>query len=210
MDLIAPPPPPTPAEKRNFFRRVYHWLLGWANHPAGTWALAGFAFIDSSIFPIPPLFLQVAMSLERPRRAYWYATVNMVASVLGAVVGYLIGRFLYHTVGIWIIETFGYQANFDKMKGIINENTFAIALVWSFIPFPYKVLNIAAGVVQAPLAPLLLASTIGRSARFYALAEICRRWGPAGKDFIEKRFNWVLAGVALLVTGVILAMKFGL
>jgi membrane protein YqaA with SNARE-associated domain len=210
MDVGALPPPPTPAERRNFFRRVYHWLLGWAHHPAGTWALAGFAFIDSSIFPIPPLFLQVAMSLERPRRAYWYATVNMVASVLGAVVGYLIGRFLYETLGVWVIETFGYQANFDKMKGIVHQNTFAIALVWSFIPFPYKVLNIAAGVVAAPLAPLLIASTIGRSARFYGLAEICRRWGSAGKDFIERRFNWVLIGVAALVTAVLLVMKFGL
>src|SRR5688572_14812745 len=168
IDVGALPPPPTPAERRNFFRRVYHWLLGWAHHPAGTWALAGFAFIDSSVFPIPPLFLQVAMSLERPRRAYWYATVNMVASVAGAVLGYVIGYYLYKSVGAWVIESFGYQQQFDKVKNVIHENTFAIALVWSFIPFPYKVINIAAGVVGAPIAPLLIASTIGRSARFYA------------------------------------------
>jgi len=195
------------APTRNPLKRLYRWILGWANHPWGTWALAGFAFIDSSVFPIPPLFLQVAMSLERPRRAYWYATVNMVASVLGAILGYLIGMFLYDTLGRLVIETFGYEKGYENMKSIINNNTFAIALVWSFIPFPYKVINIAAGAVGAPLGTLLIASTIGRSARFFALAEICRRWGAAGKDFIDRRFNWVLFGVGALVLSVIVLMK---
>ena len=150
------------------------------------------------------------MSLERPRRAYWYATVNMAASVLGAILGYLIGMFLFDTVGRLVIEStpfLKYQDGFEKMRGIINNNTFAIALVWSFIPFPYKVLNIAAGVVGAPLHVLLMASTIGRSARFFALAEICRRWGPAGKVFIERYFSWVLLGVGALVAAVALVAK---
>ena len=207
MDLGIPPPQPTPAPSRNPFRRLYAWILTWAHHPYGTWALAVFAFIDSSLFPVPPLFLQIAMSLERPRRAYWYAAVNMAASVLGAVLGYAIGMFLFTTVGRWVIETFGYHDGYEKMRGLINRNTFVIALIWSFIPFPYKVINIAAGAVGAPLGTLLIASTIGRSARFFALAEICRRWGAAGKDFIDRRFNWVVLGVGVLVALVLVAMK---
>jgi membrane protein YqaA with SNARE-associated domain len=198
---------PSLAPTRHPLKRLYRWILGWANHPWGIWALAAFAFIDSSVFPIPPLFLQVAMSLERPRRAYWYALVNTIASVLGAILGYVIGMFLYDTLGRWVIETFGYQANFEKVRTTINENTFKIALVWSFIPFPYKVINIGAGLCGAPLGTLLVASTIGRSARFFALAEICRRWGLSGKDFIERYFNWVLLGVGALVVSVLLAMR---
>jgi len=207
----APPPISAAAAPlgptRNPLKRLYRWILGWANHRWGTWALAGFAFIDSSVFPIPPLFLQVAMSLERPRRAYWYALVNTVASVLGAILGYVIGMFLFETLGRWVIDSFGYQARFEEVKSHINQNTFIIALVWSFIPFPYKVINIGAGWCGAPLGTLLVASTIGRSARFFALAEICRRWGPEGKDFIERRFNWVLLGVGALVVTVIVLMR---
>ncbi|MBI4566504.1 MAG: DedA family protein [Planctomycetes bacterium] len=193
--------------RRNPFRRLYHWILSWAHHPWGTWALALFAFIDSSIFPIPPLFLQIALSLEKPRRAWWYAAVNTIASVLGAVAGYLIGMFLYESVGRWVIETWGYRRQFDRVGTFLDGNTFSFALVWSFLPFPYKVLTIGAGFFGASLPALLVASTIGRSLRFFAIAALLRFFGARARDFIERYFNWVLLGVAALVAAVILAMR---
>src|SRR4029079_17389111 len=95
--------PAIPAPSRNPLRRLYHWILSWANHPWGTAALAVFAFLDSFVFPIPPLFLQVALSLERPKRSFWYALVDTVPSIIGAAAGYYIGLTLWGSIGVKII-----------------------------------------------------------------------------------------------------------
>jgi membrane protein YqaA with SNARE-associated domain len=195
---------------RNPFRRLYLWILTWAHHPMGTWALAFFAFVDSSIFPIPPLFLQVALSLERPRRAWWYATVDLLGSVAGAVVGYLIGSLLYDSVGKWVIDTWGYRAQFDRFGTFIRAHGFSFTFVYSFLPFPYKVITIGTGFFHGSLATLLLASTAGRSLRFYTLAGICYWKGAEAKGFIDRYFNWVLTGVGVLVVAIIALLKVGL
>jgi membrane protein YqaA with SNARE-associated domain len=210
MDLGIPPPPPTPPPGRNPFRRLYFWILTWAHHPMGTWALAFFAFVDSSVFPIPPLFLQVALSLERPKRAWWYATVDLVGSILGAFVGFLIGKFLYASLGQWVIQTWGLEEQFDRFGRFIKEHGFAFTFLYSFLPFPYKVITIGTGFFGGSLATLLVASSIGRALRFYTLAAICYWGGTSAKDFIDRRFNWVLGGVGLLVVLVIVAMKIGI
>ena len=209
MDDGTPLPSPTPPRSRNPFRRLYAWILTWAHHPLGTWALAFFAFVDSSIFPVPPLFLQVALSLERPRRSWWYATVDLVGSILGAVIGFLIGALLYESVGRWVIETWGYQKQFDRFGSWIHDHGFWFTLLYSFVPFPYKVITIGTGFFGGSLPLLLVASSIGRALRFYALAAVCFWGGKKAKDFIDRRFNQVLIGIALFVLLVILVMKVG-
>lgn len=208
--MVESVPPAAATVSRNPFRRLYAWILSWAHHPAGTVVLAILAFLDSSVFPVPPLFLQVALSLERPRRSWWYGTVNLAASVAGAVVGYLIGMFLYGTVGKWVIETFGYEEQFHRFGEILRDNAFGFTLAYSFLPFPYKVLTIGSGFFSASLPMLLAASVIGRGARFYLLAAVCAWRGADAKEFIDRRFNWVLAGVGVLVVVVLLVMKIGL
>jgi membrane protein YqaA with SNARE-associated domain len=210
-DGAAPGGAPSPAgpPPRNPLKRLYQWVLGWANHPAGTWALAVFAFIDSSVFPIPPLFLQVALSLERPRRSFWYAIVDTAASVAGAVLGYYIGYALYETVGRWIIEFNHLQAEFDGVGRRFGDNAFPFILFWSFLPFPYKVITIGSGVFsgQVSLPMLLVASTIGRAARFFLLALMTFVWGRRVKALIDRYFNWVTLGIGVLVAVVIVLMK---
>jgi membrane protein YqaA with SNARE-associated domain len=203
-DLAAPVPA---RPSRNPLRRLYGWILSWAHHPMGTVALAVFSFLDSFIFPIPPLFLQVALSLEKPRRSFWYATVDTGASVLGSVVGYGIGLFLYDTLGHWVIETWHMQAAFQRAGLEFKANAFTFILLYSFLPFPYKVITIASGVFQVPLPTLLFASTIGRGWRFFGLAALCFFMGPRVKTFIERYFNWVCLGVGALVVGVLGVMK---
>jgi membrane protein YqaA with SNARE-associated domain len=175
----------------------------------GSWALGFFAFVDSSVFPIPPLFLQVALSLERPKRSWWYATVDLVGSVLGAIVGFYIGSVLYDSVGKWVIETWKMQEEFQAFGEYIRENQFGFTFIYSFLIFPFKVITIGTGFFGGSLATLLIASSLGRALRFYALAAVCYWGGASAKDFIDRRFNWVLMGIAVLVLLVILVMKLG-
>ena len=189
---------------RNPLRRLYAWILSWAHHPSGTWALAVFSFLDSFIFPIPPLFLQVALSLERPKRSFWYATVDTVASVLGAVVGYYIGFFFWDLIGVRIVGPIP-----DVIRAKLQANAFAVTLLYSFVPMPFKLITLGSGFLHLNLGTLLLASTLGRSARFFSLAALCYFLGPRVKVFIEKYFNWVCLGVGALVLAVVAVLKFG-
>jgi membrane protein YqaA with SNARE-associated domain len=205
----APPSVPAARSSRNPLRRVYHWILSWANHPWGAFVLGVLSFLDSFIFPIPPLFLQVALSLEKPRRSFFYAFVDTASSVVGSVLGYLIGYGLYASVGKWIIGTWHLQANFDFAGQMFQKNAFVFILIYSFIPFPYKVITIASGVFHnyVGLPTLLFASTIGRGWRFFLLGALCHFWGLRLRNFIEKYFNWVCLGIGVLVVGVLVVMK---
>jgi membrane protein YqaA with SNARE-associated domain len=198
------------AQPRNPLRRLYQWILSWAHHPLGTLALAVFSFLDSFIFPIPPLFLQVALSLERPRRSFWYAFVDTSASVLGSVVGYVIGVYLYDSVGDWVIRTWHMERAFATAGEAFGRNAFGFILVYSFLPFPYKVITIASGVFHGSvsLPTLLLASTLGRGWRFFGLAALCFFWGTRVRSLIERYFNWVCLGIGALVAAVLAALKF--
>jgi membrane protein YqaA with SNARE-associated domain len=197
----APPPPSAPpARDRNPLKRLYHWILSWANHPWGSAALAVFAFLDSFVFPIPPLFLQVALSLERPKRSFWYATVDTVPSVLGAAMGWYIGHAFWDTIGIRIVGEVP-----QKYQDMLHQDQFLWTVVYSFIPLPFKVITLGSGLMNLSLPTLLIASTLGRAARFYALGVICFFYGNRAKDFIERHFNRVclIVGVALAIILVI-------
>ena len=191
-----------PLPSRNPLRRCYAWILSWAHHPMGTVALAVFSFLDSFIFPIPPLFLQVALSLERPRRSFWYATVDTVASVAGAVLGYYIGYAFWDVIGVRIIGPIP-----DPIRAKLQADAFAVTLLYSFVPLPFKLITLGSGFLHLNLGTLLLASTLGRSARFFALAALCFYMGPRVKEFVERYFNWVCLGVGLLVAAVLVVLK---
>jgi membrane protein YqaA with SNARE-associated domain len=198
----------TPAPAKNPLRRLYHWILSWADHPWGAAILAVLAFLDSFIFPIPPLFLQVALSLERPRRSFWYAFVDTAASVVGSIIGYLIGYALYSSVGQWVIHTWHFEEQFSFAGQKFRENAFLFILAYSFVPFPYKVITIASGVFHefVGLPTLLVASTVGRGVRFFGLGAICFFTGQRAKDFIEKYFNAVCLALGALVVAIVAYM----
>jgi membrane protein YqaA with SNARE-associated domain len=195
-------PPAAPAPSRNPLRRLYRWILSWAHHPAGTWALAVFAFLDSAVFPVPPLFLQVALSLERPRRSFWYASVDTAASVAGAVLGYAIGYYLWDLVGVRLVGELTPEA-----RRMLQENAFQTTLVYSFVPLPYKLITIGSGFLHLNLVTLLVASTIGRSLRFFGLGALCFFFGPRVRTFIERYFNAVCLGIGLVAAAAILVLK---
>jgi membrane protein YqaA with SNARE-associated domain len=187
-------PVSAPTPERNPLRRLYHWILSWANHPWGTAALAVFAFLDSFVFPIPPLFLQVALSLERPKRSFWYALVDTVPSIIGAAAGYYIGLTLWGSIGVKIIGEIP-----SGFRNVMANHQFLITLGYSFVPMPFKFITLGSGFMRLDLATLLIASTLGRSARFFALGAICYFYGDRAKPFIENHFNRVCFLLAVVV-----------
>lgn len=201
---------PVPPRGENILRRMYRWVLSWADTPYGTPALVGISFAESSFFPIPPDVLQIALSVSKPKRSFYYAAVSAVASVLGGVAGWWIGAMLWHLVKDAFL---GYvpgftQENFDYVAGLYQKNAFLAILAAAFTPIPFKVFTIAAGVFEISLGTLLLASAIGRSGRFFLVATVIFFFGQTAKTFLEKYFE--LATLALFILGVLgfLAIKW--
>ncbi|MBI3856504.1 MAG: DedA family protein [Planctomycetes bacterium] len=195
-------PPASPPPSKNPLRRLYHWILSWANHPWGSAALAVFAFLDSFVFPIPPLFLQVALSLERPKRSFWYAFVDTSASVAGAIMGYWIGHALWDSVGVRIIGEVS-----PEVRTMLHDNAFFWTFLYSFVPLPFKLITLGSGFMHLSLATLLVASTLGRSLRFFGLGVLCFVYGPKARNFIERHFNLVCIGVAVIVGAAVVLLK---
>lgn len=191
-------------------RRLYDWVLSWANHPGGTWALLGVAFAESSFFPVPPDVLQMALGISKPKRSFWYASVSSTGSVLGGILGYAIGYFLYESIGKKIIGFYHLEATFGKVGLYYQAQAFLWIFIAAFTPIPYKVFTIAAGVYHSyvSLPVLILASAIGRPARFFFVATLIYFFGPKIKDFIDKYFNWLTVAFGVLILLGFVAIKY--
>ena len=192
-------------------RRLYAWVLHWADHRWALPALALLAFAESSFFPIPPDVLLIALVLGRPRRAWLYALVCSLSSVAGGVAGYAIGALLWEATRHWFIPLVFSQEMFDHVGALYQDNAFLAIFTAAFTPIPYKVFTIAAGVFheQVGLGVLVLASALGRPARFFLVAGLLKWQGERMKSFIDKYFDWLaLAFVAMLAGGFLLAKAF--
>jgi len=176
-------------------------VLSWADTPYGTPALAAISFAESSFFPIPPDVLQIALSVSKPRRSFYYAAVCSAASVLGGVAGWLIGALVWSAVDDFFLTYVFTPANFEKVRGLYQENAFLAIFAAAFTPIPYKVFTIAAGVFDISLWTLVAASAFGRSGRFFLVAAVIYCCGERAKALLEKYFE--LATLVLLALGVL-------
>ena len=195
------------AKRPGLVKRLYLWVLHWAETPYGTPALFVLAFAESSFFPIPPDVLQIALSVSKPRRSFYYAAVSVVASVMGAILGWYIGFALWEMLGDFFTTYVPglTQKNFDRVEGLYNQWGFLAITVAAFTPIPYKVFTISAGMFQIGLPVLVLASILGRSARFFAVATCIYFFGPSVKNLIDKYFGLVtILFVVLLIGGFVL------
>jgi membrane protein YqaA with SNARE-associated domain len=189
----------------NILRRMYHWVLRWAETPYGTPALALISFSESSFFPIPPDVLQIALSVAKPRRSYFYAAVSAVASVLGGILGWCIGLMFWSAMGAFFFRYVpGFtQESFEHVGGLYRENAFLAIVGAAFTPIPFKVFTVAAGVFHeyVSLTTLILASALGRSGRFFLVATVIFFFGPRAKELLERYFE--LATLLLFVLAVL-------
>jgi membrane protein YqaA with SNARE-associated domain len=216
MDAPAPTNPVTSAEETSsrrrphWLKRLYLWVLHWAETPYGTPALFGISFAESSFFPIPPDVLQIALSVSRPKRSFFYAAVNAIGSVLGGIAGWLIGWGLWASVDQFFFQVVpGFTPdNFAFVQSKYAENAFLAIFAAAFTPIPFKVFTIAAGVFQIPLGVLILASALGRSARFFAVAALIYVFGPSVKNLIDKYFELATCLFLVLLIGGFVAIKF--
>lgn len=198
--------PPVP--RWAYHRRLYDWTLGLAHHRHATLALFVVAVAESSFFPIPPDVLQIALSLERRGRAWWYATVATVGSVIGGVLGYAIGWGLWHLVEGFFFRFIVSAANFEKVQELYAESVFGAVFLAAFTPIPYKVFTVAAGVFSVSLLALILGSVLGRGARFFLVAALMYFFGPPVKRLIDRYFNLACLILGALAVLGVMAIKW--
>ncbi|HEY9580328.1 MAG TPA: YqaA family protein [Rhizorhapis sp.] len=189
-------------------RRLYNWTLEKAaHHHAPRW-LFGISFAESSFFPIPPDVLLGPMCLAKPKRAFYYAFICTLASVLGALLGYAIGFFLFDTVGKAILNAYGLLHQFDEFAGRFNEQGWIIVMLAGFTPLPFKVITIAAGTTKMPLYILIVASIISRAARFFMEAALLWKFGEPMKRVIDRNFGLITTVVGMLGVGGFVAVRY--
>jgi membrane protein YqaA with SNARE-associated domain len=189
-------------------RRLYDWCIAAADKPYATWIIVTVAFAESSFFPIPPDVMLIPMSLARPQRAYRYAGLCTVASVLGGVVGYSIGAMLYDSLGAWLINLYGYGNKVEAFREAYNHWGAWIILLKGLTPIPYKIVTITSGFAGYNLAYFILLSIIARGARFFIVAFLLNRYGVWAREVIETRLGlWTAIFAGTIVLGFIVVVR---
>lgn len=202
--------PAAAAPRPNPLKRLYAWVLHWADTKYGLPALMCLSFAESSFFPIPPDVLLIALCMGAPTRAFRFAFWCSVCSVLGGIGGYYIG-FAAEPLGRWIIfDLLHYGAAWDKVAALYGQNAFLSILTAAFTPIPYKVFTIAAGVFheQVSLGTLVGASVIGRSGRFFLVAGCIYYFGPPVKRLLDKYLEVFTVIFMVLLVGSFFLIKY--
>jgi len=199
----ASAPPGAAPQRRNVVRRLYDWVLSFEKTPYAVPALAVLAFAESSFFPIPPDVLLIALAVAEPKRAFRFAAVASVFSVLGGAAGYAIGLGLWQAIDEFVFRWIpGFTPElYDKVRGLYDEHNFWIVFTAAFTPIPYKVFTIVAGATGIAFVPFLVASAVGRSGRFFLVAGLLFFFGAPIQRFIDRYFNLLSI---LLAAGVVL------
>jgi len=190
-----------------WLKALYLWTLRQAASPYALWILALVAFVESSIFPIPPDILLIPMVLATRQRAWLIAGICMVASVTGGMAGYGIGYFLYESIGQGILEFYGKLEKFESFQALYNEWGAWIVMMGGLTPFPYKVITIASGVTGLNIVTFTIFSVIARGMRFFLVAWLLWKFGAPIKTFIEKYLGLLTIVFFVLLIGGFFALK---
>lgn len=185
-------------------KRLYDWVLSWANTPYGGTALVLLSFAESSFFPVPPDVLLIALCLGNRDKWFKFASLCTAASVAGGIAGYGIGWGLWHLVDqLFFTYVPGFtEAQFTRVQGLYEQWNFWVVFVAAFTPIPYKIITVSAGVFGINVVMFTIASIVGRATRFFIVAYMLHRYGEPIHGFIEKRFNLLtFAFVVLLIGG---------
>ncbi|WP_373017130.1 YqaA family protein [Thiomicrorhabdus sp.] len=174
----------------SLFSTLYDKTLIWAKHPKAPWYLGGMSFAESSFFPIPPDVMLMPMALAKPQKAFHYAWITTIFSLLGGLLGYAIGFWLLEA--IWpTIQTLGYEARYHQVEEFFNEYGVWVVFAAGFSPIPYKLFTVTAGATNMALLPFLIASFVGRGARFFLVAWVMKVGGERYEEKIRQWIDWL-------------------
>ncbi len=199
-----------PVPRPNPIKRLYAWVLHWADTRYGLPALVLIAFVESSFFPIPPDVLLIALCMGAPKRSLTFAFWCSLGSVLGGMLGYYIG-YAAEPLGRWIIfDLLHYGSAWEKVAELYGQNAFLAIVTAAFTPVPYKVFTIAAGVFheQVSIWTLIGASIIGRSGRFFLVAGTIYFFGPPVKRLLDKYLEVFTLIFMVLLIGSFVLLKY--
>jgi membrane protein YqaA with SNARE-associated domain len=210
---------PVLAQLMSGARRLYDWMLAFADKPYAERALFGLSFAESSFFPIPPDPLLMAMGASRPQRAIRYAGITTLASVLGGIFGFAIGHFLMDTVGTWLLDI--YDPLVENAAGEMERHTWSRIEEWfgeygllalllaAITPIPFKVFTIASGAMAAiSLWPFVGACIVGRGFRFFLEGTLLRFFGKPIVEWMDKWFDLAAIAFAVLLVGGFVILKY--
>ncbi|MGY8777509.1 MAG: YqaA family protein [Longimicrobiales bacterium] len=197
-------------DRPNPIRRLYDWVLHWADTPYGVLALFLIAFAESSFFPLPPDPLLLALCLGAAKRSLRFAAIATLASVAGGVLGYALGAGAWTLLEPWF---FSYvpgvsQEAFDGVQAFYNEHGFAAVFLAGLTPIPYKVFTLASGVFGINFGSFVLASILSRGFRFFLIAGLVYKFGAPIERFIDQHFDKLVILFSLLFVGGFLVIEF--
>ena len=191
--------------------RIFSWLydkvIGWSKHPHASYYLSALSFAESSFFPIPPDVMLAPMSLARPNKAWWFAFLTTVTSVLGGILGYFIGAFAFEFIEPWILSS-SYSSKFETAKVWFDEWGIWVVFVAGFSPIPYKLFTVTAGLLSLAIIPFIIASFIGRGSRFFLVAGLLKYVGPKLEPLVLKYVEWIGWITVLLLIVAIVYFKY--
>jgi membrane protein YqaA with SNARE-associated domain len=189
-------------------RSLYDWTMGLAAHRHALSALAIVAFAEASFFPVPADILLIPMVIATREKAWRIALTCTIASVLGGMFGYGIGYFLYETLGLWLLNLYGYFEEFAHYQALYNEYGFWIVMVGGLTPLPYKVVTIASGLAKQELFTFVLGSVLSRGLRYFAVALLLYWFGPPIRDWIERRMALAATIFVVFLIGGFVLIKY--
>ncbi len=189
-------------------QRIYQKTMVWSSSPKATWWMAGLSFTESSFFLIPPDTMLIPMCLAKPSRAYWFAFICTLASVLGGILGYFIGAWVFDAVGRAILDFYDAHDAFERFRGHAESAGFLVIATKALTPIPYKIVAIAAGAVHLGLITFVTASIIGRGTRFFAIAWLCRRYGSEVREVMDRHGGVAMVVLIVAIVAGIYALRF--
>ena len=195
---------------KNPVRALYNWTLRIAGHRHATLWLAAIAFIESSVFPIPPDVALMPMCLAKRSKSFFYAAVCMVSSVLGGLLGYAIGYFLFDAVGKPVLAFYGLTESFARFQEAYNHWGLWVILGAGIIPFPFKIITITSGVTGMSLPVFFLAALFARTVRFGLVSGLIWKFGAPIQAFIEKYLEWMTGAAIALLIVIVIVIKYTL
>ena len=192
----------------NIVKRLYDWMLSWGDSRWGALALFLFAFAESSFFPIPPDVLLIALCLGAVARSFRFAAICTAGSILGAMVGYAIGYFVWQNAAgeytalanFFFNHVFSVEA-FEKVGALYDQYNFWIVFTAGFTPLPYKIFTITGGLFHINFVMFIVASIISRGLRFFLIGGLIWKFGAPIKSFIDKYFNLLAIAFTVLLVG---------